>query len=338
MAPMTRSRATEAGVPTDMMATYYGQRSGAGLIISEATNISQEAYGYALTPGIFTEEQVEAWKKITAKVHDEGGKIFCQLWHCGRVSHPDLQPENTKPVAPSAIKGNVQGFTKDGKKDSPEPRALETHEIPRIIGDYIKAAENSIKAGFDGVEVHSANGYLLHQFISESTNKREDQYGGSVENRCRLTLEVVQGVCSAIGPEKVGVRLAPVSDFNDVSTSDPQRDYEYLAEKLSWYNIAYMHIIEGKTQGDRNYKNFDYGSLKSKFNGIYIANNNYNLELAQKSLDNKEADLICFGRPFIANPDLVIRYKEGAELNDIDEDNLYSGGEKGYIDYPFLGE
>lgn len=338
MAPLTRSRATKAGVPTELMAKYYGQRASAGLIISEATNISKEAYGYALTPGIFTDEQVEGWKMVLSSVHAKNGKMFCQLWHCGRVSHPDLQPENKKPVAPSAITPKAEAFTADGKKACEEPRALEINEISRIIGEYTLAAENALKAGFDGVEIHSANGYLLHQFISDSSNKRDDQYGGSVENRCRFTLDVVQAICSVIDSSKVGIRLAPVSDFNDVSTNDPQRDYEYLVEELGKYNLAYVHVIEGKTQGDRDYKNFNYNNLKDKFNGLYMANNNYDRKLAFEKIKNREADLICFGRPFIANPDLVMRFKEDAELNELREDGLYGGDEKGYTDYPFMGE
>lgn len=336
MAPLTRSRATENGVTTDLIAEYYEQRSSAGLIISEATNISQEAYGYALTPGIYTGEQVEGWKKVTSAVHAKNGKIFCQLWHCGRISHPDLQPDGGLPVAPSAIKADgAEAFTPDGKKDCPKPRALETEEISRIVAEYVAAAENALKAGFDGVEIHSANGYLLHQFISESSNERTDQYGGSKENRCRFTMEVVAAVCKVVDPSKVGIRLAPVSDFNGVETKNPQEDYEYLAEELSKFSLAYMHVIEGKTQGDRDYKNFDYLALKNKFKGMYMANNNIDRDLGIKKVKENSADLICYGRPYIANPDLVARF-EGAELNDLDQDTMYSGGKEGYTDYPFM--
>jgi N-ethylmaleimide reductase len=338
MAPLTRSRADNSGNPTDMMTEYYAQRSGAGLIISEATNISKEAYGYELTPGIFSNDQIAGWKKITQAVHKKDGKIFCQLWHCGRISHEDLQPDGQKPVAPSAINPDAEAFVNGEKKKTPTPRALETQEISRIISEYVVAAKNAIEAGFDGVEVHSANGYLLHQFISDSSNKRDDQYGGSIENRCRFTLDTISAVVSAIGADKVGIRLAPVSDFNNVSTENPQKTYEYIVEQLNEFNINYIHVIEGKTQGDRDYLNFDYKSLKEKFNGLYIGNNNYDLELAKKRTEDNSVDMVCFGRPFIANPDLVTRFKENASLNELDEDTMYSGGEHGYTDYPKLNE
>ncbi len=338
MAPMTRSRADKSGKPTSMMADYYSQRCGAGLIISEATNISKEAYGYELTPGIFTSEQIEGWKEVTKAVHEKEGKIFCQLWHCGRISHDELQPNNDLPVAPSALNPDAEAFVNGEKKKTPTPRALETDEIPRIIEQYVAAAKNAIEAGFDGVEVHSANGYLLHQFISDSSNKREDQYGGSIENRSRFTLDTVSAVAKAIGAEKVGIRLAPVSDFNNVQTKEPQKVYEYIVEKLNELEIGYIHIIEGRTQGDRDYLDFDYQSLKKKFSGLYIGNNNYDLKLAKSRMSEGRIDMVCFGRPFIANPDLVTRFKENASMNEVDEDTMYAGGEEGYIDYPKMGE
>jgi len=338
MAPLTRSRADEDGNPTPMMKEYYSQRAGAGMIISEATNISKEAVGYMKTPGIWSEEQILGWKIITDEVHQKGGTIFCQLWHCGRISHSDLQPDGDAPVSASEIGADADVFTSDGMKKSSTPRALKTEEIPRLISDYVHAATCAKKAGFDGVEVHSANGYLLHQFISDSSNKREDQYGGSIENRCRLTLEVIKAVTKVWGEERVAVRFGPVSPFNGVETSEPQKTYEYMLDTLNELSLAYVHVIEGKTGGDRDYGDFDYKKFRDHYKGTYMANNNYDLDLALKKRENNTADLICFGRPFIANPDLVERYKKGADLNEIDSDTLYQGGKKGYTDYPFLGE
>ena len=334
MAPMTRNRANADGTATDLMAKYYAQRAGAGLIISEATNISDQAYGYILTPGIYTNDHIESWKKVTKAVHDKDGKIFCQLWHCGRISHEDVQPNGQKPVAPSAIKAEAQAYTEDGNKDCSMPRALEKSEIKQIINDYKNAAKAAKDANFDGVEIHSANGYLLHQFIADNTNKRSDQYGGSVENRCRMTLEVIDAVKEVWDEQRIGIRLAPVSPFNDVKIDRPNITFEYLVSEIDKRNLGYIHIIEGSTQDDRDHGKFDYDILHESFNNTYIANNKLDLELAIKLSEKNELDLACIGRPFIANPDLVERYLHGFDIAQPDENTFYGGGAEGYTDYP----
>ena len=337
MAPLTRSRSDDKGLANELMATYYSQRATAGLIISGATNISSYAYGYAKTPGIYTKEQVSSWKQVTDQVHKHNGKIICQLWHCGRISHYSLMPNEDKPLSASAIKADAEAFTKNGKEDTSEPQAMSLEQIESTIKDYTHAAQCAKDAGFDGIEIHCANGYLLHQFMATNCNRREDEYGGSIENRMRLPLEVLQSCLKIWDAQNIGVRIGPVSHFNDVSTEDPQRDYEYFAQKLSEENIAYIHVIEGHTGEKRNTEeNFDYKSLKSKFKNNYISNNCLDFELAKDLIENNKADFACFGRKFIANPDLVERFKKGAELNELREDGLYGGGEKGYTDYPFL--
>ncbi|MEX6506555.1 alkene reductase [Jiella sp. M17.18] len=336
MAPLTRSRATDDQVPKDIHVEYYRQRAGAGLIITEATNISPEGRGYAWTPGIFSDEQVAAWKRVNDAVHEEDGKIFLQLWHVGRISHPDLQPGGALPVAPSAVKPEMKAFTKDGFKDIPAPRALEKDELPRVVADYVKAAENCKKAGFDGVEIHSANGYLLDQFLRDGANKRTDEYGGSVENRMRFPLEVVDAVVKVWGPERVGIRISPVSPANDLADSDPEAVFVPYVEELSKRGLAYLHVIEGETRGNRDPAGFKAWSLRDHFKGTYMGNNNYTPELAMERVDKGEIDLACFGRPFISNPDLVERMKLGAPLAEYDERTFYGGGAEGYIDYPAL--
>ncbi len=337
MAPLTRSRAGQGGVPTALNAEYYVQRASAGLIISEATNISQEGKGYAFTPGIYTPEQVSGWKLVTDAVHGAKGIIFWQLWHVGRISHPSLQDKGALPVAPSAIKPVQKAFTETGLQDCVAPRALETEEIPRLIEDYKKASIYAKQAGFDGVEIHSANGYLLQQFLGEKTNIRLDKYGGSLENRARLVIEVTKAVIEIWGGDRVGIRFSPVSPANDMNEKNTFPIYSYLAEHLNPLNLAYVHIVEGATGGDRNIDpEFDFQILKRKFNAKYMANNGYTLELALKARQNELADLICFGKPFISNPDLVKRFKKNAPLNELRPDLLYGGGAEGYTDYPFL--
>jgi N-ethylmaleimide reductase len=337
MAPLTRSRADDAGVPGELQATYYGQRASAGLIISEATNISAQGKGYIKTPGIWTPEQVEGWKLTTKAVHDKGGRIVLQLWHVGRISHPDLQPGGALPVAPSAVCAKGQAYTQDGFKDLVTPRALETEEIPGIVADYAHAAKCAKDAGFDGVEIHSANGYLLQQFLSDKSNKRSDRYGGSIENRTRLVVEVTDAVVKVWGSDRVGIRISPLTTFSDIGDSNPEPLYESLIAQLNPFNLAYLHVIEGDTGGERHPAGgFDLQKLRRAFNGLYMANNNYTLDLALKARADNLADLICFGRPFIANPDLVGRLRTGAALNEPDHDTFYAGGEKGYIDYPTM--
>lgn len=335
MAPLTRSRSPINDAPTEMNAEYYRQRASAGLIISEATNISQQGKGYAFTPGIYTEAQVAGWKLVTEAVHKANGKIICQLWHVGRISHPSLQKDNALPVSASAIKPVGQSFTESGMKDHVTPRALTLEEIPGLIEQYRHAAACAKRAGFDGVEIHSANGYLLQQFLSDVTNQRTDQYGGSIENRCRLVLEVTQAVVSVWGSERVGIRFSPVSPANDMKETSPMKTYSYLAEKLNPMKLAFVHLVEGSTGGPRDIApGFSFQELKSKFTTVYMANNGYTLEMALAAREKNTADLICFGRPFIANPDLVERFKEGIPLAQLDPKTLYGGGAEGYTDYP----
>ena len=338
MAPLTRSRADDAGVPGELQATYYAQRASAGLIIAEATNITAQGKGYIRTPGIWSPEQVDGWKLTTKAVHDKGGRIYLQLWHVGRVSHPDLQPGGALPVAPSAVRAeNQQAYTYEGFKPLETPRALETDEIAGIVADYAHAAKCAMEAGFDGVEIHAANGYLLQQFLSDKTNKRTDRYGGSIENRTRIVVEVVDAVTKVWGGDRVGIRLSPLTKFADISDSNPEPVYLSLIEQINPYNLAYIHVIEGDTGGERHPAGgFDLQKLRRAFNGLYMANNNYTLELAIEAREKNLADLICFGRPFISNPDLVARLRSGAALTPPDPDTFYAGEAHGYTDYPAL--
>lgn len=337
MAPLTRSRAQTGDVPSPLAAQYYAQRASAGLIISEATQISPQGKGYAFTPGIYNEAQVKAWKEITNAVHKKGSRIFMQLWHVGRISHPALQPDGALPVGPSAIKPEGQAFIETGFVPFVTPRALETAEMPGIVDQYRTAAQHALAAGFDGVEIHAANGYLLDQFLRDGTNQRTDAYGGSVENRARLLLEVTQAVTEVWGAARVGVRLSPLSAFNDIKDSDPLKLFSYVVAQLNQFGLLYLHLVEGSTGGPREVENgFDLQILRRLFKGIYMANNGYDRELAIKARHEGLADLIAFGRPFISNPDLVERMRVGAELNALDAATMYGGDAKGYIDYPTL--
>lgn len=339
MAPLTRSRAQKGDIPSTMAAEYYRQRATAGLIIAEATQISPQGKGYAYTPGIYNRAQVEAWKLVTDAVHKEGSCIFLQLWHVGRISHPALQIDNVLPVAPSAIKPEGNAFTEDGFVPLVTPRALALNEIGGVIAQYRQAAQYALDAGFDGVEIHAANGYLLDQFLRDSTNKRDDIYGGSLENRTRLLLEVTAAVVSVWGCERVGIRLSPISPANDIADSDPETLFSYVVTQLNAFGLLYLHLVEGATGGPRQVDNgFDLQKLKSLFNGLYIGNNGYDRELAISSRQQGLADLVAFGRPFISNPDLVARLKFDAPLNPLDTDTLYGGGAKGYTDYPLFDQ
>ncbi|WP_313677524.1 alkene reductase [Pantoea vagans] len=338
MAPLTRNRAGAGLVPSELAATYYAQRASAGLLITEATQISAQAQGYQDTPGIYTQAQIDGWRKVTDAVHAKGGRIFVQLWHVGRISHVDLQPGGAAPVAPSAIRAMTKTFVNNGFTDVSEPRALELQEIPGIIDDFRKAAANAIAAGFDGVEIHGANGYLLEQFLKDGANQRNDEYGGSVENRARLLLEVTAAVKDEIGAERTGVRISPVSPANAISCSDPQPQYDYLAEQLNALGIVYLHVVEGATGGPRDVSPFDYDALRQRFKNTWIGNNGYDLALASTQLAQGKAELFAFGRPFISNPDLVERLKTGAPLVPINPETLYGGGAQGYTDYPSLAE
>jgi N-ethylmaleimide reductase len=336
MAPLTRNRAVAGLVPSPLAVEYYGQRASAGLLISEASQVSQQGQGYQDTPGIYSKEQVAGWRKITDRVHERGGRIFLQLWHVGRISHSSLQPNNGAPVAPSAIRANGKTFANNSFIDYSEPRALALDEIPGIIESFKRGAANAIEAGFDGVEVHGANGYLLDQFAKNGTNKRTDSYGGSIENRSRLMLEISQAVATEVGPQRTGIRLSPVSPMQDISESHPQPLYDHIVDRLNALKLVYIHVVEGATGGPRDVAPFDYQSLRKRFSGAYIANNGYDFELANKVLAANAADLIAFGKPFIANPDLVERLKKGAPLNTPDKATFYGGGAKGYTDYPAL--
>jgi len=333
MAPLTRNRAP-ASMPTALMAEYYRQRASAGLVVSEGTQISEQGIGYPATPGIHTDAQTEGWQVITQAVHDEGGHIFCQLWHCGRISHPDYHGGD-KPVAPSAICAAGQAFTYEGLKDFVEPRALEVEEIPQIIEQYRHAAACAVKAGFDGIEIHSANGYLLDQFLRDGVNRRNDGYGGSIENRIRLLKEVSAAVIAEIGADKVGVRISPVNAFNDMHDSDPQALFNQVADMLSNLGIAYLHVVEVTMAGEVD-RAVDMTELRQHFNGLYIANGGYDKMRGNAVIAAHDADLVAYGVPYLANPDLPERFKQGAALNEADQSTFYGGDKRGYTDYPVL--
>ncbi|MCW2273288.1 N-ethylmaleimide reductase [Rhodoblastus acidophilus] len=338
MAPLTRNRATPGNAANALIAEQYRQRAGAGLLITEASPISQQGQGYINTPWIATDEQVAGWRLVTDAVHQAGGAIFVQLWHVGRVSHVSLQPDGGAPVAPSTLRANTKTFLGSGFVDVSEPRALATEELQGVVNDYVKAAKNATRAGFDGVEIHAANGYLLDQFQRDSSNKRTDAYGGSIENRARLTLEVIDAMLAALPPEKIGIRFSPVSPANDVADSNPQALFGYLVEQVGKRKLAYVHIVEGATGGPRDYAPFDYAALRKSFGGAYIANNGYDRDMALNAVETGAADLVAFGRPFISNPDLVDRLRTGAALAELDKSTLYGGDAHGYTDYPRLGQ
>jgi N-ethylmaleimide reductase len=339
MAPLTRNRATHGtDVPHALNAEYYAQRASAGLIISEATQISPTGKGYAFTPGIYSDDQVAGWKLVTAAVHAQGGTIVLQLWHVGRFSHPALQPGGVLPVGPSAIAPVGQKtFIEDGSfVDVGTPRALETRELPGIVADYVRATKNALAAGFDGVEIHGANGYLLDQFLRNGANQRTDAYGGSVENRMRFPLEVVDAIVAAVGAQRVGIRLSPVSPASGLSDSDPAAVFFPFVRELSKRALAYVHVVEGATGGPRDATPFDFHALRKEFTGPWMVNNGYNREMAVDAVASGYADLVAFGKAFIANPDLVERLRVDATLNALDADHLYGGGAEGYTDYPTL--
>ena len=337
MAPLTRNRANHEGdVPTEMNARYYEQRATAGLIIAEATQISPQGKGYAWTPGIYNDAQIAGWKLVTDAVHRKNGKIVLQLWHVGRVSHPSLQPGGELPVAPSAVAFSSKVYDGNGFVDCVTPRALRADELPGIVDDYRRAANNAIAAGFDGVEIHAANGYLLDEFLKDKSNRRTDDYGGSIENRVRFPIEVVEAVCRAIGSDRVGIRIAPQTHFADVDDSAPAETFGHFVDRLSKFKLAFMHVIEGETGGSRDLPGVDYTDLRRRFGGPYVANNGYSRELAIESIAAGRIDAVAFGVKFLANPDLVERFRIDAPLNTPDQATFYGGGEHGYVDYPFL--
>jgi len=349
MAPLTRNRSPDA-VPRDITATYYAQRASAGLLITEATAISHQGQGYADVPGFYGTEQLDGWKKVTAAVHARGGRIVTQLWHVGRVSHDSLQPGGQPPVAPSAIAANTKTYLIDAQgrgsfAATSTPRALRAEEIPAIVHAYAAAARNAVETcGFDGVEIHGANGYLLDQFLKDGANHRTDDYGGSIENRARLLLEVTRAVADAVGHGKVGIRLSPVTPANDIADSDPQPLFDHVVKQLAQLGLAYIHVIEGATGGPREVEGrpFDYQAMRLAWReaggrGAWMVNNGYDAASAERAVESGDADLVAFGKLFISNPDLVRRLREGAPLNAWDKATFYGGGEQGYTDYPALG-
>ncbi|HEX7910514.1 MAG TPA: alkene reductase [Paraburkholderia sp.] len=348
MAPLTRSRAGQPGnVPTDINVEYYRQRASAALIVSEATQISQQGQGYAWTPGIHTEQQIEGWRAVSKAVHEEGGHMFLQLWHVGRVSHPVFQPDGGLPVAPSAMPVPGKTFIVDEAgngvwSDVPVPQELTVEGIREIIADYRRAARNAIAAGMDGVEIHAGNGYLLDQFINSNSNQRTDSYGGSIENRARLLLEVVAAVSDEVGPQNVGVRLTPMGRFMGMGDVTPEATFGYIVRKLSDNGLAYLHLVEPAMVGTVKDENFDprwdaiIKLLREEFKGVLMIAGGYDRDTAEQAIANGRADIVAFGRPFIANPDLPARLRDGHPLNVADSTSFFGGDVSGYTDYPAM--
>lgn len=342
MAPMTRNRAGQENAPTDMNARYYKQRSSAGLIVTEATQVSPKGQGYPSTPGIHSEEQIEGWKKVTEAVHDAGGRIFLQLWHVGRISHSDYH-DGELPIAPSTVKPEGTVLKPDFEEAEFEtPRSLVTDEIPEIVGQYRRGARNAKQADFDGVEIHAANGYLIDQFLRSGTNQRSDRYGGSPEKRVRFLTEVIDAVSEVWEPDRVGVRYSPLSEFNDMQDEDPEETFRLASAVADRNNLNYVHLVEPDqpkppTDGDGQVQSV-FSAIRDAFDGTLIANNNYDEASASRALETSYADLVAFGRAFLANPDLPRRIKEGRPLNVPDPETFYGGDEQGYTDYPTLEE
>ena len=339
MAPLTRNRAP-GQLPNDLMRDYYTQRASAGLIVTEATQVCAQGQGYLDTPGLYTPEQVAGWRSITDAVHAAGGRIVVQLWHVGRISHVSLQAGGAAPVSSTARPAKGKTFTTDGFVDCSTPRALRTDEIPGVIEAYRHAARCAVDAGFDGVEVHGANGYLLEQFLRDSINDRSDAYGGSVANRARLLVEVMRAVAAEIGGGRTGLRLSPITPVNDAAQdSDAQTLYEHVVRELAPLKLAFLHIIEGQTGGardlsDKGVKPFDYAALRAIYGGPWLVNNGYNRQMAIDAVTSGAADAVAFGKPFISNPDLVRRLRDDAPLSPLVQATLYGGGAAGYTDYP----
>ncbi len=336
MSPLTRNRAQPDGIPGALAATYYGQRASAGLIITEATQISPMGKGYFNTPGIHSPEQTEAWRTIVDRVHANGGSIFLQLWHVGRISHTSLLPEAVQPVAPSAIRANSQTFTTAGPAAVSEPRAMTLAEIRDTIKDYGSAAANARSAGFDGVEVHAANGYLIDQFLRTGSNQRTDDYGGSATNRSRFLTEVLEAITAAWDPKSIGVRLSPLSTFNDMHDSDPEQTFSTAIQHLNTYGLGYLHVVERMRDSQQNVPSDTaiINRLREMWNDVYIANSGYDRATGEEAVRNGHADAIAYGRLFLANPDLPHRFQHALPLNVPDPSSFYGGTEKGYTDYP----
>src|SRR6185369_1107679 len=331
MAPMTRSRSDDNGVPGDLVATYYAQRAGAGLIITEGVFPSAMGKGYVRTPGIATDAQIAVWKKVTEAVHAKGGRIFMQVMHCGRISHPSLLPDEAQPVAPSAIKPAGQTWTGSGMQEFITPRELSLDEIAGVIDEYRLATRRAMEAGFDGVELHAASGYLPEQFLSSGSNRRLDQYGGSVANRARFVLDLLAAMVAEAGGDRVGIKISPEMGFNDITDANPQETYTYLVDQLRDLNLAYLHVALFGAKVDY------HGLLRSRFNGAYLIGSGLDQTGAEAVLADSRADATVFGGAFLANPDLPERFRQGAPLNDPDKNTFYSPGAKGYTDYPLMG-
>lgn len=350
MAPLTRSRARQPGnVPSPLNACYYAQRASAGLIISEASQVSLQGQGYAWTPGIHSLEQIEGWRLVTSEVHKSKGVIFLQLWHVGRISHPSLQPDGMLPVAPSAITPAGMAFIENEHGEGElvpfvTPRALQIEEMPYIVQQYARGSKNALEAGFDGVEIHAANGYLLDQFINSRTNRRTDRYGGAIENRARLLMEVVETVSNVWGSDRVGVRLSPLGTFNDMGDDNPEATFSYIAEQLNGHQLAYLHVVNpalaavesGMEPEPQAQRMLDL--IRETYRGTLIIAGGFDQNIAEKWLKQDRADLIAFGRKFLANPDLPKRFRLNAKLNTDDPSTFYGGGAKGYTDYPTLSQ
>lgn len=336
MAPLTRNRATADGLVKPMHQTYYRQRASAGLIVSEATQISPIGKGYKDTPGIHTEAQADAWRDVVGAVHAGGGRIFCQLWHVGRISHVSLLPDGREPVSSSAIRANTKTFTENGFEDCSAPVALDDEGIAQTIADYVNAAKMADRAGFDGIEVHAANGYLIDQFLQDGVNTREDGYGGSIANRMRLLEEVLAALADFYPAGRTGVRLSPRGQANDIADSDPETLFSAVYEMLSDKSLAYLHVVEDFGGGGERNLGEMIGRLRKRYDGVYIANGGFDATSAAKAVADGHADAVTFGRPFLANPDLPERYRTGAPLNEQDKNTFYGGNETGFTDYPFL--
>jgi len=348
MAPLTRSRTRQPGnILTSLNACYYAQRASAALIISEATQVSQQGQGYAWTPGIYTPEHVAGWRIVTNAVHKAGGRIFLQLWHVGRISHPSFQPDGMPPVAPSPIEPSGEAFIENEDGEAAlvpfvTPRALQLEEMPYVVHQFVQGAKNALASGADGIELHAANGYLLNQFLDTRTNRRTDEYGGSVENRARLLLQVVEAVSEVWGPDRVGVRLSPLGTFNDIGDDDPKATFRYVVEQLNEYHLAYVHVVrpripeaDGGAWDDPEAQAI-MRLIRDGYKGTLIVAGGFDLGEAEEWIENGRADLIAFGRKFLANPDLPERFRLGANLNADDSTTYYGGGAKGYTDYPSL--
>jgi N-ethylmaleimide reductase len=340
MAPLTRNRAP-AQLPTPLMAQYYAQRAdpatGAGLLITEATPVSAMGHGYIDTPGIHSAEQVQAWRAVTRAVHERGGRIVLQLWHVGRISHESLLPGGAQPVSSTARASGTRTLVDSGMAACSTPRALSTEEVAGVVEEFRQGALNAMEAGFDGVQVHGANGYLIEQFLRDSVNDRHDRYGGSLDNRVRLLAEVMRAVAGAAGPGRTGLRVSPVTPSNGAGVdSDPQALFTHALRTLAPLGLAFIEVVEGATGGARDHAPFDYAALRREFAGAWIANNGYTHEMARAAVAEGRADAVSFGRPFIANPDLGRRLRESAPWNEPDRSTFYRGGAPGYTDYPVL--